>query len=94
MGRQLETSALWTTRCSFAMHGLTWGANRRNRRPLWFTEPVKEVAMVAVVTKHGTPLDPTTERRTRKLLKSGKAQVYQYRPIFTIRMLCWRGKME
>ena len=43
--------------------------------------------MVAVVTKHGTPLDPTTERRTRKLLKSGKAQVYQYRPIFTIRML-------
>ncbi len=42
--------------------------------------------MVAVVSKTGMKLMPTTERRARKLLKSGKAEIYKYRPIFTIRL--------
>ena len=42
--------------------------------------------MVAVVGSSGRPLDPTTEYRTRKLLKAGKAVIYRYRPIFTIRL--------
>ena len=42
--------------------------------------------MVAVVGSSGKPLDPTTEYRARKLLKAGKAVIYRYRPIFTIRL--------
>ncbi len=42
--------------------------------------------MVAVISKTGMKLMPTTERRARKLLKSGKAEIYKYRPIFTIRL--------
>ena len=43
--------------------------------------------MVAVVTRSGKPLDPTTEAHARKLLKKGRAEIYRYRPMFTIRLL-------
>lgn len=39
---------------------------------------------VAVVDKNGVPLMPTNSYRARKLLKSGRAVIYRYRPIFTI----------
>ena len=42
--------------------------------------------MVAVVGNSGIRLMPTTEARARKLLKSKRAVIYQYRP-FTIRLL-------
>ena len=42
--------------------------------------------MVAVVGSSGKPLDPTTEYRARKLLKTGKAVIYRYRPVFAIRL--------
>lgn len=39
---------------------------------------------VAVVSASGRPLMPTNSYRARKLLKSGRAVIYRYRPIFTI----------
>lgn len=42
---------------------------------------------VAVVNKDGIPMMPTSNYRARKLLKSGRAVIYKYRPIFTICML-------
>lgn len=42
--------------------------------------------MVAVISKTGMKLMPTTERRVRKLLKSKKAEIYKYRPVFTVRL--------
>lgn len=39
---------------------------------------------VAVVNASGRPLMPTNTYRARKLLKSGRAVIYRYRPIFTI----------
>lgn len=41
---------------------------------------------VAVISKTGMRLMPTNEYRARHLLKSGKAVIEQYRPIFTIRL--------
>ena len=41
---------------------------------------------VAVISKTGIRLMPTNEYRARHLLKSGKAVIEQYRPIFTIRL--------
>ena len=41
---------------------------------------------VAVVSKTGIRLMPTSEYRARHLLKAGKAVIEQYRPIFTIRL--------
>ena len=41
---------------------------------------------VAVVSKTGIRLMPTSEYRARHLLKSGKAVIEQYCPIFTIRL--------
>ena len=41
---------------------------------------------VAVISKTGQRLMPTSERHAAKLLKSGKAVIEQYRPIFTIRL--------
>ncbi len=40
--------------------------------------------MVAVLSSNGKRLMPTTEYRARKLLKSGRASIKSYRPIFTI----------
>ena len=40
--------------------------------------------MVAVVSNIGKPLMPTSPYRARRLLKSGRARIYQYRPFFTI----------
>lgn len=40
--------------------------------------------MVAVVSNTGKPLMPTSPYRARRLLKSGRARIYQYRPFFTI----------
>lgn len=42
--------------------------------------------MVAVVSQSGKPLMPTSEYRARRLLKSGKAEICNYRP-FAIRLL-------
>ena len=42
--------------------------------------------MVAVISNTGIPLMPTNEYRARRLLKSGRAEIYKYRP-FTIRLL-------
>ncbi|SFU57530.1 RRXRR domain-containing protein [Butyrivibrio sp. INlla21] len=42
--------------------------------------------MVAVLSKTGIRLMPTTNYKARKLLKSRRAVIYQYRP-FTIRLL-------
>lgn len=41
---------------------------------------------VSVISSTGEKLMPTTARRARKLLKSGKAVKYGYRPMFTIRL--------
>ena len=43
--------------------------------------------MVAVISASGKKLMPTTERKARILLKKGRAEIYAYRPIFTIRLL-------
>lgn len=42
--------------------------------------------MVAVVTNTGRPLMPTSPYRARRLLKSGRAKIFRYRP-FTIMIL-------
>ena len=42
--------------------------------------------MVAVISNSGIPLMPTNEYRARRLIKSGRAKIHQYRP-FTIRLL-------
>lgn len=42
--------------------------------------------MVAVISNSGIPLMPTSEYKARRLLKSGRAEIYKYRP-FTIRLL-------
>ena len=42
--------------------------------------------MVAVVGNTGIPLMPTSSYRARKLLKSGRARIYKYRP-FTIQVM-------
>jgi hypothetical protein len=42
--------------------------------------------VVAVLSNSGIPLMPTNEYRARKLIKSGRAKIDQYRP-FTIRLL-------
>lgn len=41
---------------------------------------------VAVVNVSERPLMPTNTYRARKLLKSGRAVIYRYRPVFTIRI--------
>ena len=41
---------------------------------------------VAVISGSGQKLMPTTERHAARLLKKGKAVIYRYRPIFTIRL--------
>lgn len=41
---------------------------------------------VAVISKTGTPLMPTSRYRARRLLKSGKAVIHKYRPVFTVRL--------
>lgn len=43
--------------------------------------------MVAVVSNTGEPLMPTSPYRERRLLKSGCAKIYKYRPFFTIMLL-------
>ena len=43
--------------------------------------------MVAVISASGKRLMPTNERKARKLLKSGRAEIHAYRPVFTIRLL-------
>ena len=43
--------------------------------------------MVAVISASGKRLMPTSERKARKLLKSGRAEIHAYRPVFTIRLL-------
>jgi len=47
--------------------------------------PTTGVAVVFVVDKHHKPLQPTTERRARKLLKAGRAVVHRRYP-FVIRV--------
>lgn len=46
---------------------------------------------VAVVDKNGIPLMPTKNYKARKLLKSGRAVIAKYRPVFTIRLLDREG---
>ena len=41
---------------------------------------------VAVISKTGKPLMPTSRYRARKLIKKGKAVIYRYRPVLTIRL--------
>ena len=41
---------------------------------------------VAVISASGKPLMPTNPMRARKLIKKGKAVIYKYRPLFTIRL--------
>ena len=41
---------------------------------------------VAVLSSTGRKLMPTSNYKARKLLKSGRAEIYAYRPIFTIRL--------
>lgn len=41
---------------------------------------------VAVLSSTGQKLMPTSNYKARKLLKSGRAEIYAYRPIFTIRL--------
>ena len=43
--------------------------------------------MVAVISVSGKKLMPTNPYKARKLLKSGKAIIYKYRPIFTIKLV-------
>lgn len=43
--------------------------------------------MVAVITRTGKPLMPTSAYRARKLLKKGRAVISRYRPYFTIQLL-------
>lgn len=42
------------------------------------------MSAVAVISASGKPLMPTNNYRARKLLKSGRAKIYQYSPVFTI----------
>ena len=42
---------------------------------------------VAVLDASGHPLMPTNSYRARKLLKSGRARIHSYRPVFTVRLL-------
>lgn len=42
---------------------------------------------VAVISASGQKLMPTNSYRARKLLKSKRAVVYKYRPVFTIKLL-------
>lgn len=44
------------------------------------------MAYVAVLSASGKSLMPTTAYKARKLLKSGRAKIYSYRPLFTIQM--------
>ena len=44
------------------------------------------MSAVAVISKTGVKLMPTSNVKARKLLKSGKAKIYQYEPIFTIQL--------
>lgn len=46
---------------------------------------------VAVLASCGIPLMPTSSYRARKLLKSGRAVIHSYRPVFTIRLLNREG---
>ncbi len=46
--------------------------------------------MVAVVDKNGVPLMPTSEYKARRLMKKGRAEIFQYRP-FTIRIVDREG---
>ena len=39
---------------------------------------------VAVVDRHGRALMPTSNFKARRLLKSGRARIYRYRPVFVI----------
>lgn len=41
---------------------------------------------VAVISGSGQKLMPTTERHAARLLRKGKAVIYRYRPVFTIRL--------
>lgn len=43
--------------------------------------------MVAVISASGKKLMPTNPYKARKLLKSGKAIIYKYRPVFTIKLV-------
>ena len=42
---------------------------------------------VAVISNTGEKLMPTTSYRARRLIKSGKAVAYKYRPVFTIQLI-------
>lgn len=42
---------------------------------------------VAVLSASGIRLMPTTAYRARRLLKAGKAEIFSYKPIFTIKLL-------
>lgn len=44
--------------------------------------------MVAVLSNTGIRLMPTSSYRARELLKSGRARIYKYEPVFTIQLLC------
>lgn len=43
--------------------------------------------MVAVLDRHGKPLDPCTEKRARLLLDRGRARIHRLYPVFTIRLV-------
>ena len=42
---------------------------------------------VAVISASGKKLMPTSPYRARKLLKSNRAVIFKYRPIFTIKLV-------
>ncbi|MCH4222728.1 MAG: RRXRR domain-containing protein [Solobacterium sp.] len=44
------------------------------------------MSSVAVISKTGKRLMPTSSYRARRLIKSGRATIYSYRPIFTIQL--------
>ena len=45
-----------------------------------------DMQFVAVISKNGKRLMPTSFYRARKLIDSGRATIYSYRPIFTIQL--------
>ena len=45
-----------------------------------------DMQFVAVISKSGKRLMPTSFYRARKLIDSGRATIYSYRPIFTIQL--------